>query len=105
MLHRVIPIVPARPAPPAGPFTPPPRLSGQPEQVEQVRAALEAAVHLALGHTPPGWLRELRLAEGEAFVGVAPDLGRDGVESASIAFDTLRHLLPDTDIYVGADTT
>jgi hypothetical protein len=33
---------------------------------------------------------------------VAPHLGHDGIESAEIAFDTLRRLLPDTDIYVGA---
>ena len=48
------------------------------------------------------WLRELRLGAGEAFVAVAPGLGRDGHESAEIAFQTLRRLLPDTDIYVGA---
>ncbi|MDO9091689.1 MAG: hypothetical protein Q8R98_21905 [Rubrivivax sp.] len=99
MLQRTIPIVTARPA--LAPWLPT-QLSGQPDRVERVRVALESAVALALGHTPPGWLRELRLADGEAFVAVAPNLGHDSVESAEIAFDTLRHLLPDTDIYVGA---
>jgi hypothetical protein len=102
MLQRVIPIQPAFGRPPvamAGPVT---RLSGPPEHVERLRAALEAAVARVMGHPPAGWLRELRLDEGEAFVGVAPHLGHDGIESAEIAFDTLRRLLPDTDIYVGA---
>jgi hypothetical protein len=102
MLHRVIPIQPVFGRPPvatAGPLT---RLSGPPEHVEHLRAALEAAVTRGMGRPPAGWLRELRLDEGEAFVGVAPHLGHDSIESAEIAFDTLRRLLPDTDIYVGA---
>jgi len=100
MLQRVIPIQAMSGRPPvAGVGT---RLSGPPERVEHLRAALEAAVARGLGQAPTGWLRELRLDDGEAFVGVAPHLGHDGIESAEIAFDTLRRLLPDTDIYVGA---
>ena len=108
MLHRIINIVPAakaatqaatRAAAWAAPL-----LSGQPDQVQRVLAALEQAVEKGLGHTMPvaRWLRELRLDTGEAFLAVVPGLGHDGQESAEIAFQTLRRLLPDTDIYVGA---
>ena len=102
MLQRIIPILRARAAPPVWLPT---RLIGQPEHVERVRAALEVAVASGLGHTPAGWLRELRLEGGEAFVTVAPGLGLDSLGSAEIAFDTLRRLLPDTDIFVGQART
>ena len=97
MAARIIPIVPAALASQRGL---PPVVSGDPGGL--VQAALEAAVGRALGLQPGRWLRELRLGADEAYVAVAPDLGREGVESAGIAFDTLRRLLPDTDIYVGA---
>ena len=48
------------------------------------------------------WLREMRLGTGEAFLAVVPGLGHAGQASAKIAFQTLRRLLPDTDIVVGA---
>ena len=102
MLQRVIPIQPVFGRPPLAMAWPSTRLSGPPERVERLRAALEAAVAGSMGRAPAGWLRELRLDDGEAYVGVAPHLGHDGIESAEIAFDTLRRLLPDTDIYVGA---
>lgn len=102
MLQRVIPIQAVSGRPPVAVAGVPTRLSGPPERVEHLRAALEAAVAGCMGRPPAGWLRELRLDDGEAFVGVAPHLGHDGIESAEIAFDTLRRLLPDTDIYVGA---
>ena len=100
MLHRIIAIVPV----PKAVVWAAPLLSGRPEQIQQVLAALQLAVEKGLGHTMPAacWLRELRLGAGEAFVAVAPDLGLEGSESAEIAFQTLRRLLPDTDIYVGA---
>ena len=101
MLHRIIAIVPVAKATAAWVA---PLLSGQPDQVQRVLAALEHAVETGLGHTMPAarWLRELRLGGGEAFVSVAPGLGHDSQESAEIAFCTLRRLLPDTDIYVSA---
>ena len=104
MLHRIIAIVPLAKAAAATAAWAAPFLSGQPEQLKQVLAALEQAVEKGVGHAMPAarWLRELRLGAGEAFVAVAPGLGRDGHESAEIAFQTLRRLLPDTDIYVGA---
>ena len=101
MLHRIIAIVPSTKA---TAVTAAPRLSGQPDQLRRVLAALGQAVEEGLGHGMPvaRWLRELRLGTDEAFVAVAPGLGHDGTESAEIAFQTLRRLLPDTDIYVGA---
>ena len=108
MLHRIINIVPAPKATAKAAIgataRAAPRLSGQPDQVQRVLAALEQAVETGLGHAMPvaRWLRELRLGTGEAFVAVVPGLGYDGQESAEIAFQTLRRLLPDTDIYVGA---
>lgn len=101
MLHRIIAIVPVAKAT-AGWVAP--RLSGQPAQVKRVLAALEQAVEKGLGHAMPvaRWLRELSLGNDVAFVAVAPGLGHDSQASAEIAFQTLRRLLPDTDIYVGA---
>lgn len=101
---RVIPILPV-PAN-AGPGVPwaVPRLSGEPAQLRRVLGALEAALQARLGWRLPAgtWLRELRLEDGEAFVAITPELGGACGPSAEVAFDTLRRLLPDTDIYVGA---
>ena len=97
MAPRIIPIVPAALA---ARRWQQPHVSGDPDG--RVLAALESAVATSLGLPAGRWLRELRLGNQEAWVAVAPGLGRDSVESAGIAFDTLRRLLPDTDIYVGA---
>ncbi len=104
MLSRVIPILPLPANTGAGvPWTPP-RLSGEPAQVRRVLGALETALQARLGWRLPAgtWLQELRLDEGEAFVAITPELGGACGPSAEVAFDTLRRLLPDTDIYVGA---
>jgi len=65
-------------------------------------AALERAVCGALGRALPAgaWLRELRVDDDEAVVALAPAVGRP--EVVQVAFETLRGLLRDTDIYVGA---
>lgn len=95
-LDRVIPIRPTWPGSHAEP-----RLSGDPARVRSVADALGRAVQADLGLPAGHWLRALSLDEGEAHVAVATGLGPYGVESAGIAFDTLRRLLPDTDIYIG----
>ncbi len=110
MSSRVIPILAVRPAAPEPGLPGEPSLplvSGQVERAQPLLRALETAVGQALGatvsHWPlQRWLRELRLSADEAVLTIAPDLGHDGIESAEVAFDTLRRLLPDTDIYVGA---
>ncbi len=96
MVARTIPILPAATLG----LEPPPAvlLSGPPERVGRVLDALQAA----LGPCWRTWLRELRLSEGEAWVAFAPGLGLSGLVSAERAFEVLRRLLPDTDIYIGA---
>lgn len=106
MAQRVIPIVPVRATRPmpgvwAAAEVQAPRLSGDPRRALQVLAALEAAVceHMA----PPNWLREVRIERDEACIALAPGLPpAEGRLLAQTTFDTLRRLLPDTDIYVGA---
>lgn len=101
MTLRTIPILPAPPETgPAHELL----LSGEPAQLRQVLGALEAAVVARTGWRLPvaRWLRELRLDDGEAYVAITPEVGGACGPSAEAAFDTLRRLLPDTDIYVGA---
>jgi hypothetical protein len=102
MTCQVIPIHAVRAAP-AAPLTPT-RVCGEARRVHQVLDALVAAVQGQLVDIGPTarWLREVRLTGSEAFVLIAPDLGHDGLDAAAIAFDTLRRVLPDTDIYVSA---
>lgn len=107
MSQRVIPILPARPVAPVPGLPGLPLVSGQVERAQPLLRELESAVGQALGATASHWplqrwLRELRLSADEAVVTIAPGLGHDGIESAEVAFHTLRRLLPDTDIYVGA---
>jgi hypothetical protein len=105
MQYRVIPIAPAAPSVPNAPALPQaqaPQLSGEPARVQRVLQALDAAMDgPALGFSLPleRWLRELRLdsANAEVTLQVTPRLG---TAPAELAFDTLRRLLPDTDIYV-----
>lgn len=106
MQYRVIPIARATPvaAAPALPPVQAPELSGEPARVQHVLAALRSAMDSpALGFTLPleRWLRELRLdsEHAEATLKVTPRLGTAPAEAA---FDTLRRLLPDTDIYIAA---
>jgi hypothetical protein len=81
-----------------------PHLEGPPERVHGIVQALVPLVDAEFGHTlPPGaWLRGLKVADDEAVMTIAPDLACHGHAVASLAFDVMRRLLPDTDIYVGA---
>ncbi len=104
MAFRVIPVLPAGTTLQA---VVPPRLIGQADAVQRVLAALEADMAQALGARWPlrGWLRELRLQEGEVVLAFTPELCAGDSEAAEVAFATLRRVLPDTDIYVGAAAT
>lgn len=98
MAHRTIPILPAG----AALAVMPPRLAGDPGRVQGLLDALERALGAEVG-TPLAagtWLRELRVDDDEAVVALAPAIGRP--EVLQVAFETLRQLLRDTDIYVGA---
>ncbi len=79
-----------------------PRLSGNPDTVQRVVGALQTALDERVGlREPTGvWLRELHLAGDEAELSLAPGLPCCHSELAQAAFETLRALLPDTDIYV-----
>ncbi|MCI1191726.1 hypothetical protein MOJ79_07715 [Calidifontimicrobium sp. SYSU G02091] len=98
MAHRTIPIHPAGTAP----TVLPPTLVGEPGRVRGLLSALERAVCGEVGRALPAgaWLRELRVDDDEAVVALAPAVGRP--EVVQVAFETLRRLLRDTDIYVGA---
>jgi hypothetical protein len=77
-----------------------PQLSGPPEQLQRVMAALEAALATP-GQPVSALVHALRLVpddEVELTLNVAPHCS--GVDLADRAFQTLRALLPDTDIYV-----
>jgi hypothetical protein len=98
MSCRTIPIQPERPAQ----RIEAPRLSGDPATVQRVVGALQTALdeHVGLREPTGAWLRELRLAGDEAELSLAPGLPCCGSILAQAAFETLRALLPDTDIYV-----
>ena len=98
MVCRTIPIQPLQ----AALQLSAPQLSGEPAAVQRVIGALQAALDLQMGmrQPPEAWLRELRLAGDEAQLSLAPGLPCCGADLAQAAFETLRSLLPDTDIYV-----
>jgi hypothetical protein len=79
-----------------------PQLLGPADRLQAVLARLQPAVEAELGAVvgTGAWLRSLRLIEGEAEVTLAPGLACRAAGVANVAFDTLRALLPDTDIYI-----
>lgn len=104
MVSSIIPIVPeSRTCPGLGELqVREPVVLGDTERGRKLLDILHADVLPCL--EPPGpvgaWLRTIRLDEGEAEVRVARELGCRTVLVSSVAFDTLRRLLPDCDIYV-----
>ena len=80
-----------------------PELQGDAAQLQRVLAALKPQVDRAFETDTPmgGWLRAFRIGEGDAEMQLAPNLACMGLSVATMAFDTMRRLLPDTDIYVG----
>jgi hypothetical protein len=77
-----------------------PQLSGPPEQLQRVMDALEKALARP-GQPVDALVHALRLVPGEEAeltLNLAPHCS--GVDLADRAFQTLRALLPDTDIYV-----
>ena len=75
-----------------------PQLSGPADQLARLMAALSAQ----LGCAPDGagLVRSLRLRPGEVELRLAVPAHCAGAELTDTAFQTLRRLLPDTDIYV-----
>ncbi len=77
---------------------PAPEVSGPPDQVSRVLSVLAARTGCAPDGS--GLVRRLRLQEGEADLQLSVPSHCGGLELADGAFQTLRGLLPDTDIYV-----
>jgi hypothetical protein len=77
-----------------------PQLSGPRDEVDRLMRALGSALGFRLDADQPIPVAALRVEPGEVelTLAVAPHCG--GASLASQAFDTLRSLLPDTDIYV-----
>jgi len=84
-----------------------PNLAGRMDMLHRVLDALDRDVvdpDSGRGIVALQWVKSLRIDHGEAELTVtfAPQCGT-GQEMAGEAFDTLRRLLPDTDIYVRHD--
>ena len=84
-----------------------PQLAGSTDQLQQVLQALNAHVvdpDAGRGIVDLQWVRALRIEGGEAelTLSFAPACG-PGKELSESAFQTLRRLLPDTDVYVRHD--
>jgi hypothetical protein len=88
--------------PPGGADGPAPRLSGDPERIGQLLARLGPQVEAVFGRpvSPGAWLASLSLARGEAHLQLAPHLACHAGTVAELAFDAMRQVLPDTDLYI-----
>lgn len=109
LVHPVIPIHDAHPCAGRAPLRErPPQLEGPADTLQRVMAAVAAAVQAPGGpidaDQPLGaWLRVLRLRGDEAELQLAAELGCRGDLALQLAFDVLRGLLHDTDIYVSLE--
>jgi hypothetical protein len=102
MSLRTIPILPAGAALPE--VLAEPVMDGDPVRVQRLMRELQATVERELGQALPAraWLSELHLDDDECVVALSPGLRQRGKDVAQAAFTTLRRVLSDTDIYVGA---
>ena len=85
--------------PPGGPCTAT-QLSGPADQVARVMGALGRRLGFAPEAPEQAGVRALRITPDEVELELAWPAHCGGIEFAETAFDTLRGLLPDTDIYV-----
>jgi hypothetical protein len=77
-----------------------PALSGPPDQLQRLLAALEHDLAQQSNGVGGGLVAALHLGLGEAELTLALPRRCGGTLIADTAFQTLRRLLPDTDIYV-----
>ena len=73
---------------------------GPQAEVQRVMQALARRLGFQADAPELAGVRSLRIADGEVELQLAGPLGCAGSERAETAFDTLRSLLPDTDLYV-----
>lgn len=83
-----------------GPRCEAPVICGPQDEVQRVLGALTRTLGVERGLVESGLLHSLRLEPGEVELRLAVSPHRGGAELADTAFQTLRALLPDTDIYV-----
>jgi hypothetical protein len=97
-------IIPIRPIATAVPSAAAPRLSGPPQKVARVIARLAPRMEqlFARSVATGEWLDSLDLVEGEAVLRLNRGLSVCQPTALQVAFETLRTLLPDTDIYITA---
>ena len=101
-MQRVIPILPAHPAPFAR-VVDEPVLEGPAETVERVLRGLREVVDTEAGASIVDlhWIRALKVDPGEVDLTVTfQPRTAHGRRLAEQAFDRLRRLLPDTDVFV-----
>jgi hypothetical protein len=94
-----IPILPlSEPAP----AVPEPELAGPADMLQRVLHGLESVVdHQGVNLVERRWIRSLRVADGEADLTLSlSPRGHEARELMERSFGVLRHLLPDTDVYV-----
>lgn len=77
-----------------------PLLHGPAPQLQRLLAALSQSLGLPVEGDQNRVVRSLALGDGEVELQLAVDPRCGGAELADTAFQTLRRLLPDTDIYV-----
>lgn len=83
-----------------GPLCDAPAIHGPADEVQRVLSALTRTLGVERGLVESGLLHSLRLEPGEVELTLAVAPSRGGAELSDTAFQTLRALLPDTDIYV-----
>lgn len=77
-----------------------PALRGPEAELQRVMQALQQSLGLPVNGDQNRVVRALTLGDGEAELELAVNPRCGGAELADTAFQTLRRLLPDTDIYV-----
>ena len=97
-------IIPIRPVATDAPRTAAPQLSGPPETIARVIARLAPRMEqlFARSVTAEEWLDSLDVGEDEAVLRLNQSVSVCRPTALQVAFETLRTLLPDTDIYVMA---
>lgn len=90
------------PHPPGDADLPAECLSGDPQRIGLLLARLAPQVDEVFGYpvSPGAWLASLRLGPDEAHLTLAPHLGCHAGTVAELAFEAMRQLLPDTDLYI-----
>jgi hypothetical protein len=80
----------------------PPQLQGDAKELQRLIDALQPVVQAELGAAEPvgAWLRALEVSRDEATLVLAKELGCRGRVVSMAAFDRLKTLLHDTDIFV-----